>query len=1326
MPLDMSNAETEREGLIYIHQTVNAMHFIYRDIPQPDRGLDCQVELKVGDTPTAQFIMIQSKAGSSYIRNEKSGSFDFYSDPNHLIYWRGCPNPVLLHVYDPRTKKGYCKHIQRYLEEHPEVINTPPHKITFDTVKDEFTVQRVPDLRALFQPRQVELEDAFCASVIRRHSKLTLFSVTSDRPLSVDLEKVFITLTARRRRPAIYVSGNFERYWESTSGSTNIVNNLIQSELKVGNNPSDLPENPDLVESTLFSLHNHLRYFEMFTMPKDLTGYLGSTLESVASEDETVSLNSALHQYRALVVTGDPGAGKTTLMKYIALAFARNVASEKLGISEMRLPILIAIRDLNVFIHNLIQRREIDVVGPAILPLFLENYFKQIDSKSPFSKDFFQTVLDSSQGMVLFDGLDEVADTGQRARIAKLLSEIIASDAWQKNRYVITSRVRGYDAETKARLSTCCGECHIRPFEDSDVEDFTRAWYEAVTVIDKGDTDEAKREAARNAATLVRAIRSDVRVRELAHNPLLLSVLAMVHQRNVELPRRRARLYEECTDFLLSYWDELKDRESATALGRAGELDRDTKRALLEPIALWLHEQGEENSEVDRTELEVQLASQFKELSENEAIAKRRASEFLHVIADRSGLLVERSTGVFAFAHLTFQEYLAARAIVDRDDRLDVIAKHFHDPWWREVILLTGSLLSDVKRGPLTARKNTKGFLSRVRNAGTWLEEMLRKDLLLAVRCLSDMEEAGVESSAREALISEAIEAWKSDLCEQRQREILETLSHALGTTAGQQFVGALITSLESNDPSQQALALDSVAFLGSDVISPATVACVCKLGQDRLATNRRVAARACASLQLTSFNDALVEEMLRMTTDQNPTVRHALAESLGCMRQVQLPTRILNALLALTKDGDESVRTAAVRSLGRVVSKNQKPEAVARVFELLSEDLKLLRYAIVGSVADINEEPGRTHCEKLLIDLVRNGPAEIKPQAIDGIAALLGVKPTAELVHLMVESTKVGNIKLRRRALAALRNLDPQNLTADIVQLAIDGAKSSSSEIRRAAIRILGQCTANISAGTAINLLEHLAKDGDEVVRLDVVDAVGRFRQLPYSERSMAILGSLLEDKNRQVQTAALRQLPFFESSVDQERAAKLLLAGFDAKRHRITTVRAMGRLKTPVPEKVLQTLTTVCEKSDEIALEGVRALGRLGPKALTEETQRVLLKRLRDKNEEMQAVSLRALSKMGGASDLLDQMLDWGRNATPSLRIAAIQSLALVELKDDSATLSKLSDFWSALIKAPYSVDNSGNSQAIVDFCYEQLKRLSASYPLGFHQSQLQLQTR
>ena len=54
------------------------------------------------------------------------------------------------------------------------------------------------------------------------------------------------------------------------------------------------------------------------------------------------------------------------------------------------------------------------------------------------------------------------------------------------------------------------------------------------------------------------AIQGNERIRELAINPLMLTVIALVHFERVKLPDRRAELYAEAVNVLLGKWDGAK------------------------------------------------------------------------------------------------------------------------------------------------------------------------------------------------------------------------------------------------------------------------------------------------------------------------------------------------------------------------------------------------------------------------------------------------------------------------------------------------------------------------------------------------------------------------------------------------------------------------------------------------------------------------------------------------------------------------------------------------------------------------------------------------
>ena len=99
---------------------------------------------------------------------------------------------------------------------------------------------------------------------------------------------------------------------------------------------------------------------------------------------------------------------------------------------------------------------------------------------------------------------------------------------------------------------------HIRPFTSDQVERFVHNWYSIVETGKARDPEQAEGIATEKADHLVKRLQEpDFRARrvfELTRNPLLLTNICLVHRHRGGLPRRRARLYEECIDVLLEHW----------------------------------------------------------------------------------------------------------------------------------------------------------------------------------------------------------------------------------------------------------------------------------------------------------------------------------------------------------------------------------------------------------------------------------------------------------------------------------------------------------------------------------------------------------------------------------------------------------------------------------------------------------------------------------------------------------------------------------------------------------------------------------------------------
>lgn len=376
----------------------------------------------------------------------------------------------------------------------------------------------------------------------------------------------------------------------------------------------------------------------------------------VVTKTVTVSVEKALASHPRLVVLGDPGSGKTTLLRYLALIYARDLAEgsrqvqARLGSAEpRRLPILLPFRQIGQFLQS---RPDEGTEGHARLLEFLLAALASERIELP--RDFFDSWLTQGEAVILLDGLDEVASPDVRRRVSRLVEGF--TQAYDQCRYVVTSRIVGYTGA--ARLGESYAVTTVRDFTRDDIEQFLGNWHRLIAVGQLGEGESTLAYASEQTRHLLQAIDNNPRIRDLAINPLLLTVIAMVHRDRVKLPDRRAELYAEAIDVLLGKWEEAKGVQEIPILPDGQPFDTGDKRLLLQDLALHLHERKQK--EIEIADLRHFLHTRFEGLVREKHTVERVIDRFLAMIEERTGLLAERGEGVYAFSHLTFQEYLAA------------------------------------------------------------------------------------------------------------------------------------------------------------------------------------------------------------------------------------------------------------------------------------------------------------------------------------------------------------------------------------------------------------------------------------------------------------------------------------------------------------------------------------------------------------------------------------------------------------------------------------------------------------------------------------------
>lgn len=404
-------------------------------------------------------------------------------------------------------------------------------------------------------------------------------------------------------------------------------------------------------------------------------------------DTSAISFNSAFKQNQYMAILGGPGAGKTTTLSYALLMFAQKKAEEKFGIKEELLPIYIPLRRLSNSTRSIIEDltdKDRQILSSEILKECPQNYFER--------------KLKKGQCLVLLDGLDEVTNERTHRQVAERINSLVA--AYPDNRFVVTCRNAGW----KDLLSGEFKVLWAQDFNRDEIQRFVLGWHKAVItqseysrlqldVPDKKKFEEKweahKEEFVKPAIDiqsrrLIHAIDSNNRILAIAVNPMLLSLISLVHYNRQYLPRGRTLLYSQCIELLIDSWDRTRD-----ILFTGSKVTAVQKEAVLREIAFDFQVKGKGEDSRDNLE---QL---IKEIAHKLGISMS-AKELLEDIETRSGLLVERSIDVFGFSHLTLQEYLVARHIQLNQSNYGLLTANFDKQEWREVILLYTGLIDDA------------------------------------------------------------------------------------------------------------------------------------------------------------------------------------------------------------------------------------------------------------------------------------------------------------------------------------------------------------------------------------------------------------------------------------------------------------------------------------------------------------------------------------------------------------------------------------------------------------------------------------------------------
>ncbi|MGW6455290.1 NACHT domain-containing protein [Streptomyces sp. NPDC055078] len=397
----------------------------------------------------------------------------------------------------------------------------------------------------------------------------------------------------------------------------------------------------------------------------DYGGSVGGSGSGVDSPPRRVE--DLLGRSRRILLRGEAGAGKTTLVWWLAAHAACGTLPTGLDELNGLIPFVVPLRGL--------RSRGRGFPGPDELARIAELPVGHAPD------GWAERVLESGRALILVDGLDELPQA-DRPKARAWLTSLLRGHG--NSRALATVRPGAVESDWLATEGFT--ELLLLPMNDDDIGAFVTAWHRAARLEFAALADPVRNEAeAQRLRFLEHKLSQEFTrnrvLRDLARTPLLCAVICALHRKRVSrLPDTRWELYRATLDMLLGKRDTQRGIDAPDGL----TISTEEHKLLLQHIAVWLVRGGQTQLTPEQAITQIEKAVRGMP----QIRAQGSPARILTHLLNRSGLLQQRGEHTVQFIHRTFQDYLAAKEFAETDS-VDELVKNADDEQWQDVVRLS-------------------------------------------------------------------------------------------------------------------------------------------------------------------------------------------------------------------------------------------------------------------------------------------------------------------------------------------------------------------------------------------------------------------------------------------------------------------------------------------------------------------------------------------------------------------------------------------------------------------------------------------------------------
>lgn len=765
---------------------------------------------------------------------------------------------------------------------------------------------------------------------------------------------------------------------------------------------------------------------------------------------------------RALIV-GSPGAGKSILMRYLAL---QTLLDEK---HKDRFPIFIELKSITQALFT--DSKE------SFETLLLENIVNKatgLDDSRPLIKNYLKQELKEGRVSIFLDGLDEIKAEPFFGKLCDSINTLLKVTNSTNNSLVISSRP--YAVSTKF---DSIKEMEIAPLSSKQIKEFIKHYYpnEFTKLINQLERKEQK---------------------ELTRVPLLLSILISLYHKG-ETVDNKLDLYKLITNHLITTIDKEKN------VVRRFNINDPQGSIKLKLLKILAFDKIFDNDNVIKDYSQKFIFTHEEILAKAEKIypdSIEKASLLTEDIESAS-IVREIANQKYAFTHLTIQEYLAAISLSEKENSEQLICQKYFDEIIVQLEVLPMAI--GLSKNPANIYHQLRGLPEsldyinlklRIR-VFIYLSIHHKNSLLAEIKEISNQLTSLIkETTPSQTLYQDNIFSTVSRVnllyqnCfvtpfskvlrnQNTSLSVRNSAIMALGQIGNEKAVGQLIKTLSDLDEDIRDSAAESLGNIKSE-----------KAIEDisKLLGSKNPAIRSSAIETLGYIKDEkTVDSLLKLLHDSDENVRYTLAIALRYMPN----KKSVEGLFKLLHDKEKNVFGCAIKSLEKIGSQI----VVNKLLNLLNDNDSAIRARAVLALRNIQSQDV---LDKLLVLL------KDKDEVREAVASVLPTIKNQRAEESLVKLLSDKNIKVRVQAVTALGNIKSEKAIDNLLKLLID---ENDYVVIDCAVRSLGQ----IGNEKAIKPL------------LELFNSIFAQKPLNFNALAFNIINALKEIKNNQAKDALL-----------------------------------------------------------------------------------------------------------------------------------------------------------------------------------------------------------